>query len=255
MKLSTLMKAKSLCIHSQTAIDYNRGYIPTRTRHDDGEALGLESIEQSLASLVALSSVERREMRDGEFGLESHNSSSPITTQPMSIPDTRETITDSIQHAPNPPLPGQGQPLHATASGNEFSASVAGITGNLPGETPVDQDGNAITQPLDFNNSGYDALDDADGELTQEIDRMYNETVARTGLRMPLLDSSDFARAVGHNAHTRRAQGAAGLDVEMGLTDELVSRLRDFRTNVSNMTPEEAQESLDRLSVDLSRIL
>ena len=38
-------------------------------------------------------------------------------------------------------------------------------------------------------------------------------------------------------------------------TEGLVQQLRDFRLNINNMTVKEAQRSLDKISVDMSRFL
>lgn len=89
---------------------------------------------------------------------------------------------------------------------------------------------------------GYDALSDEKSDLTKEINRVYEATVAHTGLRFPVLER-DPSSSVMH-------EGSASTIEE---TEELIESLRNFRLNVSNMSRQEAQECLNKISDDMSR--
>lgn len=89
-------------------------------------------------------------------------------------------------------------------------------------------------------------------ELSKEIRLVYAETVNRKELQIPLFNSSEFVATIERNSSKEIGVESAR---RLHGTEGLVQQLRDFRLNVDNMTLEEAQRSLDKISVDMSRFL
>lgn len=89
-------------------------------------------------------------------------------------------------------------------------------------------------------------------DLSKEIGLVYAETVNRKGLQIPLFNSSEFVATIERNSNKKMEVESARV---LHGTEGLVQQLRDFRLNINNMTVKEAQRSLDKISVDMSRFL
>lgn len=70
---------------------------------------------------------------------------------------------------------------------------------------------------------------------------------------MPLLDSPQLKNTTLRGARDGEAQSGS----ERGIidTESLVEKLRDFKLNVGEMEPEEAQRYLNDISADLSKFI
>lgn len=194
-----------------------------------GDLAGMDYVEMLLSSLFAFSAVEKEQGHD---------------TSSESLGDLESGELRAVTNVKD---------VGKSNTKQDGSLSKSFVDGRVL-LSDNDKDSNTLNSlPNQHPTENYDPLNDESSELSKEIDRIYTETVAKTGLSMPLLDSPQPKNTTLRGTRDGEAQSGS----ERGIldTESLVEKLRDFKLNVGEMEPEEAQRYLNDISADLSKFI